>query len=105
MAARVPGAVAVQARYLKPFDAQLLAEQRARGLTIVSLENGAVAGGLGEAIGADIKFGWPDVFIPHGTQAELERAYGLDIDSLVAALTSSPKLPTSNIKLQTLTYG
>ena len=91
VAARVPGAVAVHARYLKPFDAALLADQRARGMKIVSLENGAVTGGFGEAIGADVKFGWPDVFIPHGTPAELERAYGLDVDSLVAALSTLPR--------------
>ena len=86
VAARLPGAVAVHARYLKPFDAGLLAAQRARGLKVVSLENGAVAGGFGEALGADVKFGWPDAFIPHGTPAELARRYGLDVDSLVAAL-------------------
>ena len=82
------GGVAVQARYLKPFDAKLLAEQRAAGMTVVSLENGAVAGGFGEAIGADVKFGWPDEFIPHGTPAELEKRYGLDVDAIVAKLTS-----------------
>ena len=81
------GGVAVHARYLKPFDAKLLAEQRAAGLRIVSLENGAVTGGFGESIGADVRFGWPDEFIPHGTQAELERDFGLNEDSLVAALT------------------
>ena len=86
--ARRIGGVAVHARYLKPFDAKLLAEQRAAGMKIASLENGSVAGGLGEAIGADFKFGWPDEFIPHGTADELERRYGLDIDSLVKQLTS-----------------
>lgn len=84
--AEAAGGVAVHARYIKPFDAKLLAEQRAAGMKIVSLENAAVAGGLGEAIGADVKFGWPDVFIPHGSQAELERRYGLDVDAIVAAL-------------------
>ena len=94
VAARV-GGVAVHARYLKPFDAKLLAEQRAAGMKIVSLENGAVAGGFGEAIGADMKFGWPDEFIPHGAPAELEKRYGLDVDSIVAKLqtlkTSKPQ--------------
>jgi len=80
------GGIAVHARYLKPFDAALLAEQRQKGLKIVSLENGSVAGGFGEAIGADVRFGWPDTFIPHGSQAELERRYGLDVDSIVEAL-------------------
>jgi len=80
------GGVAVHARYLKPFDAALLAEQRKMGVTVVSLENGSVAGGFGEAIGADVRFGWPDAFIPHGSQAELEKRYGLDVDSIVEVL-------------------
>ena len=78
----------MHARYLKPFDAKMLAEQRSKGMKIVSLENGAVAGGLGEAIGADVKFGWPDEFIPHGTCAELERRYGLDVESIVKRLSA-----------------
>lgn len=86
VARRLGGAEVVHARYLKPFDAETLALQRAVGKRIVSIENGAVAGGFGEAIGADVKFGWPDVFIPHGEVAELERAYGLDVDSIVARL-------------------
>ena len=85
IAAAVDG-VAVHARYLKPFDAKLLAAQRADGMTIVSLENAAVAGGLGEAIGADLKFGWPDEFIPHGSQAELEKRYGLDAEAVASEI-------------------
>ena len=74
------------ARYLKPFDAALLQKQRAAGVKIVSIENGAVAGGFGEAIGADLKFGWPDEFIPHGSVAELEKRYGFDAESIVAKI-------------------
>ena len=76
----------MHARYLKPFDKGLLDSQRAAGMKIASIENGAVAGGFGEAIGADVRFGWPDEFIPHGTQSELEREYGLDVDSIVEVL-------------------
>ena len=75
------------ARYLKPYDAALLAKQRAAGLKIVSLENGCVTGGFGESIGADVRFGWPDAFIPHGSPDELEKCYGLDADSIVNTLT------------------
>ena len=82
------GAEVVFARYLKPFDAETLRRQRAAGMTVVSLENGALAGGFGEAIGADVRFGWPDRFIPHGAPDELEREFGLDADSIVAALRS-----------------
>ena len=86
VAARIPGTEVVFARYLKPFDAELLKRQRTEGRRIVSIENGAVAGGFGEAIGADLKFGWPDEFIPHGSVVELEHRYGFDTDSIVAAL-------------------
>ena len=97
VASRVPGTEVTFARCLKPFDAELLARQRAEGKRIVSIENGAVAGGFGEAIGADLKFGWPDEFIPHGSVAELEKRYGFDIDSIVATIQStSYQLPTTN---------
>ena len=83
------GGVAVHARYLKPFDADLLARQRAAGMRIVSLENGCVSGGFGESIGADLRFGWPDEFIPHGSQPELERMFGLDSQSVAAKILAS----------------
>ena len=86
VAAKVPGAEVVFARYLKPFDAELLKRQRADGRRIVSIENGAIAGGFVEAIGADLKFGWPDEFIPHGSVAELEKRYGFDVDSIARRL-------------------
>ena len=82
------GAGVVYARSLKPFDAALLARQRAAGTRIVSLENACVLGGFGEAIGADVRLGWPDVFIPHGAVADLECRYGLDVDSIVAKVVA-----------------
>ena len=88
VAAKIPGAEVTFARYLKPFDAALLKRQREAGRLVVSIENGAVAGGFGEAIGADLKFGWPDAFIPHGSVPELEARYGFDVDSIVSALQS-----------------
>ena len=84
--AAAAGGIAVHARYLKPFDAELLAKQRAEGMKIVSLENGSAAGGFGEAIGADLRFGWPDEFIPHGRTPELEVEYGLDAASVAASV-------------------
>ena len=86
VAARIPGAEVTFARYLKPFDAELLKAQRAAGKRIVSIENGVVAGGFGEAIGADLRFGWPDEFIPHGSVAELERRYHFDIGSITETI-------------------
>lgn len=80
------GGTAVHARYIKPFDAELLARQRAAGMKIVSIENASVVGGLGEAIGADMRFGWPDGFLEHGSVAELEKRYGLDTESIAEAI-------------------
>lgn len=80
------GAGVVYARYIKPFDAALLAKQRAAGQKIVCLENASRAGGLGEALAADLIFAWPDEFIPHGTPAELEKAYGLDVESIITKI-------------------
>ena len=78
----------VDARFVKPHDVALLACQRAAGMFIASLENGSVAGGFGEAIGADARFGWPDAFVGHGSAEELERAIGFtaqDVAQGVAA--------------------
>ena len=88
IARRLGDAEVVPVRYVKPFDQTAVTRRRAAGMRIVSLENGAVAGGFGESIGADCKFGWPDAFIPHGGVSELERRYGFDVESIVSALTS-----------------
>ena len=97
VAARIGGAEVIHARYLKPFDAETLHRVRREGKKVVSVENGAVAGGFGEAIGADFRFGWPDVFIPHGSVSELEKRYGFDVDSIVSVLQSANhQPPTTN---------
>lgn len=88
VAARMGGEL-VYAEMIKPLDRALLARQRSAGLKIVSIENGAVCGGFGESIGADIKFGWPDEFIEHGTVAELEKKYHLDVDSIIDTIAES----------------
>ncbi len=75
LAARGVRAGVVHARWIKPFDTALIARQRAAGMKIASIENGSVAGGFGEAIGADFRFGWPDAFIPHGAPADLEKEF------------------------------
>ena len=84
--ARLCGGAAFCAAKLKPFDAAAISRQRAAGMKIVSLENCCVSGGFGEAVGADMKFGWPDGPVPHGTIEELEKEYGLDVASVAAAI-------------------
>ena len=79
----------VHARSVKPFDAGLLARPRGAGAMVVSLENGAVSGGFGESIGADLRFGWPDRQIPHGTLSELECDFGFTADAVAAAVAAA----------------
>ena len=80
------GAEVHHVRYIKPFDSARLGELRSKGIKIATIENGSIAGGFGEAIGADFKFGWPDEFIPHGSPSELEKRYGMDVSSIVSQL-------------------
>ena len=82
------GAEVVPVRYIKPFDFSRIDELRSKGVKIATIENGSVAGGFGEAIGADFRFGWPDEFIPHGSPSELEKRYGMDVSSIVSRLES-----------------
>ena len=78
----------VNARFAKPVDAALLAEQARAARLFVTLEDAAVAGGFGtgvlEAL-ADagsrapvLRLGWPDRFVGHATDvATLRAAHGL----------------------------
>ena len=56
------------------------------GVLAVSIENGVVCGGYGESVGADVKFGWPDAPVAHGSVEELEREHGFDADAVAQAV-------------------
>lgn len=85
----------VNARFCKPIDAALLAEQAKRAGLFVTVENHALAGGFGSAvletlsdagIGVPVvRIGWPDVFVGHASNAaDLRERCGLS-DEAVAA--------------------
>ncbi len=76
----------IHARYLKPFDFSRIEALKADGVKIATIENGSVIGGLGEMLGAEFKFGWPDELIVHGDIPSLEKAYGLDVESIAERL-------------------
>ncbi len=59
---------------------------------LATIENGVACGGFGEAVGADMRFGWPDAPVGHGTVDELERECGLDAASIARAIAASPRL-------------
>ena len=94
-------AVAVNARWAKPLDEELILRlARATG-ALVTIEDGVVAGGFGSAVAEllhahglhDVKLriiGVPDKFIEHGAPAILRELYGLSsghIKDIVRELT------------------
>lgn len=93
---RAAGVVAgvVNARFIKPLDTRLLAEQAVASTVFVTLENGVVAGGFGSAVqealaelgrtSLVIRCGWPDEVIGQGTTASLMAAHGLTPEAVAA---------------------
>ncbi|MCF7877204.1 MAG: 1-deoxy-D-xylulose-5-phosphate synthase [Candidatus Omnitrophica bacterium] len=84
----------VNARFIKPLDESLLAKLFKRYRIIVTIEEGAAAGGWGQEVSACcfrkdyypktkiVNLGLPDQFIPAGKRKELLCQYGLDAESL-----------------------
>lgn len=85
-------------RFAKPLDEGLLHEVGRKFKRVVTVEDGVVAGGVGMAVmrfmegnGYDIKvdiMGIGDVFVEHGTPAELYALCGLDEESIYSKLIS-----------------
>jgi len=88
-------AVAVNARWAKPLDEELILRlARATG-HLITIEDGVAAGGFGSAVGEllhahglhDVKLaviGLPDKFIEHGSVAILRELYGLSSGNIKA---------------------
>jgi len=82
----VPAAV-VDARFIKPIDEKLLAEQIGRAKAVITLEESVLAGGFGEAVLALMArlgvsrpvrlLGAPDRFVSFGSQQDQLRESGL----------------------------
>ncbi|MDL2262151.1 1-deoxy-D-xylulose-5-phosphate synthase [Bacteroidales bacterium OttesenSCG-928-I21] len=93
-------------RFLKPLDEKMLHEIGKKFKKIITIEDGAVTGGLGTAVleflsensyCVNIKrLGIPDDFIEHGSVEELHQMLGLDADSIKEELSPSnlPKRET-----------
>lgn len=73
LADRGVSAKVVPVNAVKPFAGEIPEAD-----AVATLENGVVCGGFGESINADLRFGWPDAVVGHGTVGELEGEYGFD---------------------------
>ncbi len=88
-------AAVVDARFVKPLDAELILPLARRIGRVLTVEENVLAGGFGSAVlemfeehdehpGHFRRMGIRDVFVEHGSQAELRAAHGLDSDAIVA---------------------
>jgi 1-deoxy-D-xylulose-5-phosphate synthase len=78
----------VDARFVKPLDAELLTAEALRTGRVVTLEENALMGGFGSAVtelltgqGVNVpvlRIGLPDRFVEQGSQGELRQRYALD---------------------------
>ena len=85
-------------RFLKPIDGEILQEVGTAFRRIVTVEDGAVQGGLGSAVieymsdhnlhPEVIRLGLPDHFVEHGTPDELYHLVGLDAENIKLRIKS-----------------
>lgn len=82
------------ARFAKPLDEEIILRFARTGRTVVTLEEGVLAGGFGSAVRElldregrfGVRFlalGIPDVVYPVGTREEIKALFGLDVGGLV----------------------
>jgi len=83
-------------RFVKPLDENLVIELATHHRALVTIEENAVAGGAGNAVGEvlacrgtplpQLQIGIPDRFIEHGSRESCLAAAGLDAASLSARI-------------------
>lgn len=85
----------INARFAKPLDTELLANELPKYAVICSIEDHALAGGFGSALLEFVsdtgimlrnpikRFGIGDTFVPHGSQAEQHAMHGYDTASII----------------------
>lgn len=98
LAAEKLGATVVDMRFVKPLDTAVIDRVVKDHTLLVTLEDGAIMGGAGSAVGEYLmaakhqvgllQIGLPDEFIMQGTQAEMYAELGLDGDGIVAKVAA-----------------
>ncbi len=98
VAAEKLDATVVNMRWAKPLDVETLKQISASHDVLVTLEEGAIMGGAGSAVGEALQtmrilkpllqLGLSDVFIEHGDPAKLLSIQGLDASGIEAAITA-----------------
>jgi 1-deoxy-D-xylulose-5-phosphate synthase len=87
----------INARFVKPLDAELLCSTAQEIGKLITVEENALMGGFGSAVlellsergisGVTVRrLGIPDEFVQHATQRELRRLYGIDTEGIAVAV-------------------
>ena len=81
-------ATIVNARFVQPFDTQMLEEELPKHRLLVTMEENVASGGFGEHVEAwtaehcpgqeVLRIAVPDTFVPHGSVAKLREVLGID---------------------------
>lgn len=96
-------AAVINARFVKPLDESMILDLAYKYGNIITVEEGALAGGFGSAVlevlernavtGIRVKrIGLPDKFIEHGSIKELHSIYGLDAAGIAREVLSFLKM-------------
>jgi len=110
-AAEALNATVANMRFIKPLDAQLVAQLAASHELIVTIEEGAIMGGAGSAVAEALaaagivrpllQLGLPDKFIDHGDVQQLLAQCGLDAEGITTSVRQrlslgEPRLVVNN---------
>lgn len=97
-------AMVVNMRFLKPLDEDLIVNIAKEGKPILTLEESALAGGMGSAIlevleqhrvqTSVVRKGFPDKFIEHGSRSELLHELGLTMNEIVEEAVKLAPVPS-----------
>lgn len=84
----------INARFLKPLDKETILQSVEKSKNVVTIEDGLIEGGFGTSVVEAIndsklenikvkRFGYSNCFVKQGSVEQLEKEYGLDIESIV----------------------
>ncbi|HEX9021762.1 MAG TPA: 1-deoxy-D-xylulose-5-phosphate synthase [Nitrospirota bacterium] len=90
-------AAVVNARFVKPLDAEMILSLARKTGRVATVEEHALLGGFGSAVlecldqnsivgVKTLRIGLPDAYIEHGSQKTLRQKYGLDADGIYSSL-------------------
>ena len=99
----------INARFLKPFDKYAVFASINKTHFVITLEDNSLVGGLGAEVKELIaekhisnviirNFGYPDIFVEHGTPQELEKIYKIDEKSIFNYVKNAIKYKKNNNK-------